>query len=98
MGVNARGDLIDNEGRVIEDNSARVNKMYQQSVAQQGAPRPAPVQPGELAEAQAAPMAPEDPVEMEINDNLDSALFDMPNPEKSQPQATKSVDKPRRQK
>ena len=32
MNVNARGDIIDHQGRIVQDNNRRVNKVYQKTV------------------------------------------------------------------
>jgi hypothetical protein len=44
MNVNARGDVIDSNNRVINDNTKRVNTMYNKTVQQQRT-NPKPVRP-----------------------------------------------------
>ena len=74
MNVNARGDIIDSNNKVIHDVTKRVNMMYERTM-QQTKPAAVPAQP--KAQPQAKPIAKE-ASERELMD-LDD---DIPNPKK----------------
>ena len=64
MNVNARGDVIDSNNEIINDNNKRVNEYYMKSAMSRGAKptgintAPSPVQ-GIVAEVQKTPLTPD---------------------------------------
>lgn len=78
MNVNARGDIIDSNNQVINDNAKRVNTMYQRTTTNLSAqPKPKP-------KAQYTPTP--DHIEKAENaaiDSLDMDLYSEPNPKKT---------------
>jgi hypothetical protein len=45
MNVNARGDVLDSQNQIIEDNNTRVNNIYNKTVAEHGVVKPHTIDP-----------------------------------------------------
>jgi len=76
MNVNARGDIIDSNNQVINDNTKRVNTMYQRTTTNLSAqPKP---------KSQYTPTPdPDEKAENASIDTLDMDLYSEPNPKKT---------------
>ena len=70
MRVNARGDTIDSNGNIIQDNNKRVNEYYMKAVMNRSVRGESPVLPGraqptkQVVEQATPPQVPEADVEM----------------------------------
>jgi hypothetical protein len=73
MNVNARGDIIDSNNQVINDNAKRVNRMYQRTTTNLSA----------QAKSQYVPGVSIDKEDTASIDSLDMDLYSEPNPKKS---------------
>lgn len=65
MGVNARGDILDSNNRVIQDNTQRVKASYQNTVSAETPPHLTPNTPKPVTQLQADPTpVVDEPVEL----------------------------------
>lgn len=96
MNINARGDIIDSNGQVINDNNKRVNEYYMKSVVNRGI-RPTSAAPKrEIQEATPAPTMPkiDEPIEMtkdELEFDQDDSIVELPQKSKKS-DSSKKVD------
>jgi hypothetical protein len=96
MNINARGDIIDSNGQVINDNNKRVNEYYMKSVVNRGI-RPTSAAPKrevkEAAPTQAMPKI-DEPIEMtkdELEFDQDDSIVELPQKSKKS-DSSKKVD------
>jgi hypothetical protein len=96
MNVNSRGDIIDSNGNVINDNNKRVNEYYMKSVVNRGI-RPTSAAPKrEVKEAVPAQTMPkiDEPIEMtkdELEFDQDDSIVELPQKSKKS-DSSKKVD------